>query len=788
MAQIESYDPETYNYFRQNWSAMQDSSGFLFFGNTTGLLSYDGEEWHPVKHAPKGSAVLTLVEHQNNIYWGGNGDLGMIESDSLNQFTPLSHRSRIDSAYQDFSYLWQMVEVDGEIFHRNSNGIYASRGDTIKVLFPNEQFMGIFKFEDKIGVQKENGELYYLEGDHLRPITNHNFFSDDAIYDVIPTEIGHLFLSRKKGVVRFNGEVFEIIEKKASDYIIENRVFRAAKVNKSEIAVTTLDGGIIIIDQEGQLVQTVREEDGLPSNMVYNVYLDREKTLWTTTDNGIAKILVNNPLRTWDESLGLTGIPLFITSFNNQTTIGTTEGLLMVSDSGNLIQNESINGRVYDGLILDNNLILTTASGIYRHSIDETLQISSNTYRKLITDTGHSDVIFGLSEQRIDRLNINDEQVTSEPLLEIDSEITQAIKDRQRIWVLAADNTIHIFDLNGIQLSSYRVPISEDARLNRIGRIAGKIRLGTDEGLFLYDESSDAFVSDSTFYDPEIQSEEVFRFQQCSENEIWFRNHRKIKRAVREKGNWRILTNPYRTIARGSDEVVETIFCDEDGSVWFGGSRNLYHLTDPDWTYNNEFNTNITGVLVRNDSLIYGGFGDPSEIKELSFWENELRFTYAAASYIEPDANQYRTRLRGYDEEWSNWSDEPQKDYTFIPEGTYTFEVQGRNVYHKTGSIDSYTFVVLPPWYRTIWAYLTYLCIAGGVVYAGHKIRLNSILKEQRIRDGIARDLHDELSSTLSSISFFANAMDSPTLKKERENRYLSLIKKSSQEAKEKIS
>jgi len=249
-----------------------------------------------------------------------------------------------------------------------------------------------------------------------------------------------------------------------------------------------------------------------------------------------------------------------------------------------------------------------------------------------------------------------------------------------------------------------------------------------------------------------------------------------------------VIVNPYQTIARAENEGVETIFCDEDGSVWFGGSRNLYHLTDPDWTYNHDFNTNITGVLVRNDSLIFGGYGDPSEVKKLKFEENELRFTYAAASYIEPEANQYRTRLRGYEEEWSNWSGEPQKDYTFIPEGTYTFEVQGRNVYHKTGSIDSYTFTVLPPWYRTIWAYLGYLLIAAGVVYAGHKIRLNAILKEQRIRDGIARDLHDELSSTLSSISFFANAMDSPRAKEEKENRYLSLIKKSSKEAKETIS
>ncbi|MDX1641886.1 MAG: ATP-binding protein, partial [Balneolaceae bacterium] len=98
------------------------------------------------------------------------------------------------------------------------------------------------------------------------------------------------------------------------------------------------------------------------------------------------------------------------------------------------------------------------------------------------------------------------------------------------------------------------------------------------------------------------------------------------------------------------------------------------------------------------------------------------------------------------------------------------------------------TFTILPPWYRTIWAYLGYFLIAGGVIYGAYRIRLNRILREQRIRDGIARDLHDELSSTLSSINFFADAINSRKLGEKENNRFLSLITKSSKEAKEKVS
>lgn len=788
VGQIVTYDPEQYQYFRQNWSAIQDSSGILFFGNSTGIVSFDGEQWHPVKHAPIGNTVLSFAKHQNQIYWGGNGDLGVIKSDSLYQFSPYSHRAQIDSSYQSFSYLWQMVENKGEIYHRNSNGIYISRSDSIELLFPEQRFMGLFKLWDRVWIQNENGELFFLENDHLQPIPHYNFYSEEAVYDILPVRDGALFFSRRSGIVHYNGESFQLINTDASEYIKENQVFRVTHINENQIAVSTLDGGIIIINEEGELIRIFREEEGLPTNTVHNVYLDHERTLWTTTDNGIAKILVNNPLQIIDDNSGLTGIPLFITSLNGKTYVGTTEGFFTIHSTGVISQHETFQGRVYDGYVLEDKLILTSTSGVYSHSDFETVQLSDKNYSKLISDQGQTDIVLGISEYKMDRLRIDGDRFESEELFEIDSEILHALKDQQRIWVLAADNVIRVFDLEGVLLSSYNLPLADESRLNRIGLIAGEIRVGTDEGLFLYDDRRDEFLSDSTFKDVELLNTEVFRFQQCSDNEIWFRNHRKIKRAVRETEGWRIDTNSYRRIARELDEGVETIFCDDDGSIWFGSSTKLYHLTDPNWTYENDFNTNITGVLVRNDSLIYGGYGDPPTIRELKFEENELRFSYAAASYVEPEANQYRTRLRGYEDEWSPWSDEPQKDYTFIPEGTYTFEVQGRNVYHATGSIDSYTFSILPPWYRTFWAYLGYFLLAGGIVYAGHKIRLNSILKEQKIRDGIARDLHDELSSTLSSISFFVNAMDSKKNREHKENRYLSLIKKSSQEAKEKIS
>ncbi|MCH8487803.1 MAG: histidine kinase, partial [Candidatus Cyclonatronum sp.] len=66
-------------------------------------------------------------------------------------------------------------------------------------------------------------------------------------------------------------------------------------------------------------------------------------------------------------------------------------------------------------------------------------------------------------------------------------------------------------------------------------------------------------------------------------------------------------------------------------------------------------------------------------------------------------------------------------------------------------------------------------------------IRLKKLTREYQMRNRISADLHDEVSATLSSISFFAQAIASGR-KPEQNEKFLSLILESSGDAKEKIS
>ena len=68
--------------------------------------------------------------------------------------------------------------------------------------------------------------------------------------------------------------------------------------------------------------------------------------------------------------------------------------------------------------------------------------------------------------------------------------------------------------------------------------------------------------------------------------------------------------------------------------------------------------------------------------------------------------------MEGYDQEWIEAVDRRFVSYTNLPIGSYTFKVQGSNndgVWNEEGA--SFSFTILPPWYRTYFAYASYILL-----------------------------------------------------------------------------
>ena len=116
-------------------------------------------------------------------------------------------------------------------------------------------------------------------------------------------------------------------------------------------------------------------------------------------------------------------------------------------------------------------------------------------------------------------------------------------------------------------------------------------------------------------------------------------------------------------------------------------------------------------VATRTEQVIYGGgliVGEEA-LLNLRHEDHDLRFEVSAPSYNDIEATRYQFYLEGYDESWSEWTPRTSRTYNDLREGSYRLRVRARNGQGVLSAEAVFVFGVLPPWYRTWWAYLLYL-------------------------------------------------------------------------------
>jgi DNA-binding CsgD family transcriptional regulator len=96
---------------------------------------------------------------------------------------------------------------------------------------------------------------------------------------------------------------------------------------------------------------------------------------------------------------------------------------------------------------------------------------------------------------------------------------------------------------------------------------------------------------------------------------------------------------------------------------------------------------------------------------------NSVRFEFVAPEYRDEQSVSYSYILENYNSDWSVWSGSNSKEYTKLPDGNYTFRVKARNVLESETAETSYSFTILPPWYKTPFLYILYAILLVGAVY-----------------------------------------------------------------------
>lgn len=283
--------------------------------------------------------------------------------------------------------------------------------------------------------------------------------------------------------------------------------------------------------------------------------------------------------------------------------------------------------------------------------------------------------------------------------------------------VKAGTNTVKALDIDRVAFSDNPTParrIAQDP--------SGRIWVASEQGLQLYDVDSDKlklYTKDA----PEILNY-TLDVQADSLGYLWLNGEYRLIRYHPDKRTVQVYD--YRDgLPQNGLLMLGSSVKDESGYLYFPTSNGTFRF-DPEKIkpLNKISPIVLTSLKLFNKQV---SAGDQTGILKSSvestgeivfrYDQNTFALEFALLSFSRSERNQYAYRLDGFEKDW-NHVEIPAATYTNLPPGDYIFNV-------KAADGDGYwnpeplqlRIIVLPPWWKTWWAYAIYVILASLLIY-----------------------------------------------------------------------
>ncbi|HVF80719.1 MAG TPA: two-component regulator propeller domain-containing protein [Flavisolibacter sp.] len=141
----------------------------------------------------------------------------------------------------------------------------------------------------------------------------------------------------------------------------------------------------------------------------------------------------------------------------------------------------------------------------------------------------------------------------------------------------------------------------------------------------------------------------------------------------------------------------------------------------------------------------------------LNHKDNYFAFEFAAPDFNPGSNALYSYKLEGFDRDWVDAGERNYVSYSNLEGRDYVFKVRVTATPGTWGKeYASIRITVIPPYWKRAWFFAVCAVALSLAVYGIYRYRINELLKRQGIRNKIAQDLHDNVGSTLSSISVYS--------------------------------
>jgi ligand-binding sensor domain-containing protein/signal transduction histidine kinase len=753
------------------WTILQDKSGDMWFATGNGLARFDGHSFTHYRSAQGLSerGVMTMFEDSNGNLWAGShGGLARFDGQSF------LHCTSAIGPKNEATEVLSILEEDGKIwFATNNNGLFKYDGQNISWYtteggLSSDLLTKIMKDANGdiwIGTWNRGANKY--DGKSFTHFGVEQGLGNELVPAILQDNRGNIWVATTAGVNKYDGKLFSQIMPLRQEEV--ESVFADSHGN---IWIGT-GAGSCLNKYDGKSISRYTTGQGLASTTINQMIEDRYGNIWFGARAGVDKY-DGSRFTNYSTKNGLINDVVFclLEDKKGNFWFGTENGLSKFD--GQVFTNYSITlglkgeGETIYSLMEDhlgNIWIGTDNNGVY--SFDGTAFT-------------HYDVDHSLSHPMV----------------------LGMMQDRNNnIWICTGMG-VNKFDGKYFTWYTTAQGLSNNIAKNLLEDNNGNIWVGTISGMNL-------------FRSPTANSKEYFKKYTISEGFL------------------------------GGGTYENSITQDRNGNIWVGATDRVTHY-HPEGDIPDSippviqlrsiamFNENVnwldaekkmdSTIILNNGSRLknfhFSGltpwYHQPENL-QLSYNNNYLSFQFIGITTYRSKEVRYQYFLDGFDENWSSITDQPEATYNNLPPGKYTFKAKAANSEGYWSKELNYSFVIRPPWWRTWWAYLAYATSFSIMIwmvtwYRSRQLKAENVRLEEKVdkrtveleqslseryhlikkvesqeallkeRLRISRELHDDIGSTLSSISIYSEVAKQRTEKGETTSEVLAKIGHASRE------
>ncbi|QEC75122.1 response regulator [Mucilaginibacter ginsenosidivorax] len=734
------------NYLNNVNSIFENKKKLLWFScGASGFSSYNIKT-HQFKNYTKKEqpgllgdlSVTNVIEDSYGLLWVGTRDGGLnvfntsngVVSKNINAEFPLKliPQGLITCIYEDHNHnIWIATSKGLVLYNRKENNFHLFLGSTYKLR--SNYFFSLLEDEHKnLLVGLLDGGLYTInldkaEKSSYKDITIDPVRSEDN-YSITARTIETLFQDRDKntwvgtygdGIYLLSNvpEKFQKFQSELKDNYGSSflRYYGMCMDDEGYLWMGTDGDGIYKKKLSGEVVKYYRangQKGSLTSNNILCAYKDHANTLWFGSyTHGLFRYN-----KTTDSFTN------FYHKANDPTSICLNDVRSIIDDSKNNLWVGTNGG----GLSL-----LPAGSDKFINYNPQNSGIGSDYIRALAED-GNGNLFIGTSA----------------------SGLKYYIKNQNKFVNYFSDNEAEKYLPSHFIYSLYL-----DEKKN--------LYIGTEgDGLVVYDIKNKKFkryTEKSGLADNTVNA-----IQKDEAGGIWISTNRGLSRIDLQTGKI-INYDSSEGLQAGQFNPGSSMYSSTKKFMVFGGTEG-YNVFYPANVKQNLFKPKvlITGLQLfgkevevgEKDSILNTGINESTQIT-LNPDQPVFSIQYVALNYAYAEKSEFAYQLAGLEKNWNYVKNQKSVTYRYLPPGDYVFKVKAANqdgIWFE--NYATFKIKILPPWYQTWWAYLSYLIIISTLIYYYLSYRSNAARLKYEVKIAqISAEKEKELNER--KLSFFTN-------------------------------